>query len=256
MAYTDRQLEAYFQRIGFQGKVSPTGETLSALQKAHMEHIPYENGDIVHGIPLDLTEEGLFHKMVERNRGGYCFEQNGLLYFVLTSLGFSVTQYCGRFLLGSTGIPDRRHRVLRVQAEDGVFICDAGVYGEAPRIALPFAEGGTTTDGLCHYRWARDHFYGWIQEQKEEGKDWKQTYAFTQEPWLSMDFVQPSFFCEKHPESLFTAYYKIGLYDGPASLTLLDHTFTRYEKGAVVERREILHSQLPTVLRETFSLEF
>lgn len=260
MAYTAEQLHAYFDRIGLSEKYGnslpkPVGAALSELQNAHMNHIPYENVDIVKGVPLSLTEEGLFDKMVQRKRGGYCFEQNGLLYFVLASLGFSVTQFCGRFILGSTGIPDRRHRVLRVEADDGVFIVDAGVYGESPRTALRFVENEVQNDGICAYRFTRDPFYGWIQEQKEEGKSWKQIYGFTEEPWLSMDFVQPSFFCEKHPESAFTAFYKIGIFRGRESLTFLDSTFTVYSDGKIRRREEIAEKDRIALLKNEFLLE-
>lgn len=100
MALSQAQLDAYFQRIGYTGKPDRTSQTLAAIQQAHMDHIPYENLDILKGIPLSLEEGHLFDKMVVRRRGGYCFEQNGLLHAALKGLGFSVTQFCGRFIDG------------------------------------------------------------------------------------------------------------------------------------------------------------
>jgi arylamine N-acetyltransferase len=43
------------------------------------------------GVPvIDLSPQALTDKLVRRLRGGYCFEQNGLMAHVLTQLGFGV----------------------------------------------------------------------------------------------------------------------------------------------------------------------
>lgn len=254
MGYSKEQIEKYLQRIEYRGKINKTSETLSGLQKAHLEHIPYENIDIVKGIKLSLDENDLFDKMVTRGRGGYCFEQNGLLLAVLEGMGFNVTQYCGRFILGEEGISDRRHRVLRVEAQDGVFICDVGVYGESPRSVLRFETDIVQTDGLCEYRYVKDSFYGIIEQQKEKGKDWKDIYGFTQEPWISYDFEQPSFYCERHPLSKFSSFYKIGIFKDEKSFTFIDKTFTVYGSGKVISREEIADNEVNELLRENFNL--
>lgn len=255
MAFSQSQLEKYFARIGFTDKPDKTSRTLSKIQGLHLEHIPYENIDIVQGIPLSLDENDLYDKMVIRGRGGYCFEQNGLLLAVLEGLGFPVVQFCGRFILGETGISDRRHRVLKVQADDGIFICDVGVYGESPRRVLRFVENEVQADGICEYQYRKDPFYGWIEYQKEQGKDWKQIYGFTEEVWLSRDFIQPSFFCEKHPESAFTGFYKVGIFHGKESLTMIDHTFTVYADAKVQKREELTDTEIPDVLKKHFNLD-
>lgn len=254
MGFSKEQLAAYFERIGYSGENDGTSKTLSAIQKAHLEHIPYENIDLLNGVPLSMDEDYLFDKMVTRKRGGYCFEQNGLLLGALEGMGFEVVQFCGRFILGETGISDRRHRVLKVTAKDGVFIADVGVYGESPRAVLEFVEGKVQTDGLCEYKYRRDPFYGWVECQKEKGKDWKDIYGFTEEPWLTRDFIQPSFFCEKHPESAFTSFHKVGIFSGKDSLTFIDHTFTVYADGKIQHREEIKDEDIPALLKEKFNL--
>ena len=256
MGYTQEQIKKYFERIEFNGVADRTSKTLSAIQSAHLEHIPYENIDILNGIALSLDENDLFDKMVTEKRGGYCFEQNGLLLAVLQGLGFEVTQFCGRFILGETGIADRRHRVLRVKADDGVFICDVGVYGESPRKCLRFVENEIQNDGICEYKYIKDDFYGWIECQREQGKDWKNIYGFTTEEWLSNDFVQPSFFCEKHPESAFTGILKAGIFRGKKSLTFIDKDFTVYADAKVQMKKTILSAEeTQKVLSENFNLD-
>ena len=256
MALTQEQLGAYLSRIEFTGVPGRGYDTLAAVQRGHLTHIPYENLDILRGVPLSLEEDALFDKLVARGRGGYCFEQNGLLYAALCAMGFSVTQFCGRFIDGCPEtVQERRHRVLRVEAEEGAFICDVGVYGESPRRPLRFVENEVQTDGICEYRYLRDPFYGWVECQRERGKDWKCVYGFTEEPWLSYDFQQPSFFCEKSPDSRFNTFRKVGIFQGKASLTYLDKVFTVYEDAAVVRREEVPEERSADYLREYFGLE-
>lgn len=63
----DVQIKQYFERIGYCQAVDTTLETLSGLQWAHITHIPYENLDILAGIPLSLKVENLFQKIIVRN---------------------------------------------------------------------------------------------------------------------------------------------------------------------------------------------
>lgn len=60
------QIKQYLQRIAYSQTVSPDFVTLSGLQWAHITHIPYENLDILAGIPLSLRAEDLFQKIVTR----------------------------------------------------------------------------------------------------------------------------------------------------------------------------------------------
>ena len=72
-------LDAYFERIGYGGPVAPTLAVLQAIAAHHIEAIPFENLDVLLGRPIELTQEGLVAKLLRGRRGGYCFEQNGLL---------------------------------------------------------------------------------------------------------------------------------------------------------------------------------
>ena len=70
--------DSYLHRINCAGEIIPTVDCLKALQHAHLYTIPFENFDILLGRDINLEPEVLFHKMVHKKRGGYCFELNGL----------------------------------------------------------------------------------------------------------------------------------------------------------------------------------
>jgi len=195
---------AYLHRIGLDAVPAPDRDALFALQKAHLTHVPYETMDIIQKREVSLDPEAVFDKVVNRRRGGYCFELNGLFGCLLRELGFAVTEYFGRFLRDEAPgfIPMRRHRVLRVTAEGRDYICDVGVGGVCPLLPLALEEDTEQTDGRTVYRFRRDPFFGWvIQEKKPEG--FRDYYGFTEEPQAPIDFEATHYYCCHSPESIF-----------------------------------------------------
>ena len=65
-------VKAYFDRIGLElpDNPQPTSELLKKIHFAHCCTVPYENYDMMRGIPTTLEAEGLLDKIVNRRRGG------------------------------------------------------------------------------------------------------------------------------------------------------------------------------------------
>ena len=82
-------LDAYLARIQWGSPVRQDLATLSALLRAHMTRIPFENLDVLLGHPIRLDLEGLQAKLVRARRGGYCFEHATLFAAALEALGFA-----------------------------------------------------------------------------------------------------------------------------------------------------------------------
>ena len=115
-------VKAYFERIGLEmpERIVPDSELLRKLQFAHCTAVPYENLDMIRDVPTSLEADALFEKIVVQGRGGLCFELNGSFGNLLRELGYGVTDLAARYLRGESTIPMRRHRVLKVQAIDGL----------------------------------------------------------------------------------------------------------------------------------------
>src|SRR5713101_1007636 len=82
--------EAYLERINYHGSIAPAADTLRALQVAHLLTVPFENLSIHAHEAIVLEDEALFTKIVERRRGGFCYEANGLFAALLRMVGFDV----------------------------------------------------------------------------------------------------------------------------------------------------------------------
>ena len=253
---TQNELERYLERIHYQGALERTEATLSALQWAHLTHIPYENLDILAGIPLSLKPEDLFQKIIVDRRGGFCFELQGIFKELLNTTGFSVAQYAARFMNRPGILQMRRHRVLVVTLGKERFLVDVGVRNEAPRKALRLVCGEVQTDGVCEYRFEKDDFYGWVLLQKEQGKDWAPSYGFTEEPQVDDDYVMPAFYCEKHPDSGFNKYMKLSIFSGKSNYTLVDGVFKEYRDARVKLRKNLTdRDEIREILKKYFGLE-
>ena len=88
---TDRYLKRIrLRRENFDN--SPTLENLKRITEAHLENIPFDNlaqhgGK---GGPATLDVAQLAEKLLDRQRGGFCYEVNGLLAEWLVELGYGV----------------------------------------------------------------------------------------------------------------------------------------------------------------------
>ncbi len=124
-------LDGYFERIGYQGPREPTLDVLNAISLAHTSSIPFENLDVLLERPIALDPASLFDKLVRQRRGGYCFEQNGLLLLVLEALGFKAVPISARvrWQQPRSVTPARTHLFLRVEIDGESWLADVGIGG-------------------------------------------------------------------------------------------------------------------------------
>lgn len=244
----------YLKRLGLPENYDLTNrlELLEELQLRHVTNIPYENLDIVKGSPLSLDVASLFEKIVINHRGGYCFEVNGLFGALLSELGFKVTHLAARFLRGEIDIPLRRHRVLLVECEGDEYICDVGIGSAAPRYPLKLEEGTIQYQFGEAYKLINDDFLGWVILELHKG-EWRQFYSFTMEPQLAVDFITPSFYCEKHPDSIFNKDIMVAIKTEEGRKSLNGREYKKFLGEEIVELRENLTDhEITKILRQEF----
>jgi N-hydroxyarylamine O-acetyltransferase len=197
------ELDRYFSRIAYAGSREPTLEVLHALTAAHTRHIPFENLDVLLGRRVELGFDALFDKLVARERGGYCFEQNGLFLEVLTTLGFDVTPLSARVRLDRPRdfIPARTHLCLRVMLDGSPWLTDVGVGGASLTSAIrlePDTKQETAHEPRRIVQEAGRYFHQW-----RLGADWQDVYEFTGETMPPIDREVGHWFTSTHPASHF-----------------------------------------------------
>lgn len=124
-------LRAYFSRLGWTGEPDVSIDTLRELHLQHNSAIPFENLDVLLPREIHLDDRALEEKLIVARRGGYCFEQNGLLERVLREIGFNVRSLLGRVVLANPPqMPPRTHRLLLVEVAGERWIADVGFGGQ------------------------------------------------------------------------------------------------------------------------------
>lgn len=255
--YNQQEINQYLKRIEWKGPVGCDLDTLNRILRAHYQHIPYENLDVIQGKPLSLDEKALFEKLILKRRGGWCFELNQALGTLLMGLGYEVKHLAARFLMGEPAgqVPMRRHHLLAVHLSEGDYLCDVGVMREASRIALRLKCGINQFDGVAHYRIERDADGGFVVYQRLQEKDFLPLMSFTMEKQVWTDFIMPNFYCEKHPDCLLNKQIMVGIHTESGSFNLVGTRLKRLEYGKVVETVDVAPEQLSAVLKQSFGIE-
>lgn len=230
----------YFGRIGLptDTEIDESIEFLNLINYHNCINIPYENLDLVDGKLLSLDSEDVLEKICN-DRGGYCFEINGLLSNFLKENGFEVTNYLGRFLRGVEGIPVRHHRVLKVKCRGEYYIMDVSIAQSSPLYPLKFVEGIVQEQFGESYKFVKDDLLGWVLYDFVDG-EWRKFYSFTEDEQLDNDFILPSFYCERHPMSKFNKFPMVGLKTPNGRKTINDRCYKVFENGELTEIREDL----------------
>lgn len=134
-------LSAYLRRIHFDGPVRADLATLRMLHRLHGQHICYENFDVHFGRPMTIDPRAAFDKLVQRRRGGWCYEMNGVFGLVLDAIGFNVRR------LRADGSTPATHLVLIVDLDGATYVADVG-FSDGPPEPYPLREGAFTQDGF------------------------------------------------------------------------------------------------------------
>lgn len=248
-------LEAYLARIGYRGPLTPTLETLRALQRAHLAAVPFENLEIATGGEIRLDLESLQDKLVRRRRGGYCHEQNILFATVLDRLGFAVEGRSARMLMGD----DERkltaigHTILNVTLEGQQWLVDVGVGNVGPREPVPLEAGGEVRHGRWAYRLERSPLGYWLlRYRRHDG--WFNLYQFSDETYYRADYEEHNYQVSHHPDSPFVRRIVAQRNGAEVRLALTDLELKTFRPGEAPELRQIGAEALPGVLRELFGL--
>ena len=92
----------YLARIGLEEPSAVAGVgRLKLLQRQHLLNVPFENLDIHSKQAIVLDTEKFYRKIVNNNRGGFCYELNGLFNELLRELGFETRILSARVAKGN-----------------------------------------------------------------------------------------------------------------------------------------------------------
>jgi N-hydroxyarylamine O-acetyltransferase len=240
-------VDAYLARIRYAGPRRVDAETLSALHRAHMLAAPFENLDIHLGRGNAIEPERSIAKIVDRRRGGWCYELNGAFAALLRALGFRVT-LLGAAVHGRSGLtPDLAHLALRVDL-DRPWLADVGFGDSFTRPLLLDDPGDQPRDGRTHRIAVDGGRYSMLQDGVPQ-------YDFTLQPRAMADFADMSQRQQTEPDSHFVQHRVCSLATERGRITLSDLRLIETQDGERRERELSGEDEWRDVLRERFGVE-
>jgi len=246
-------IEAYLKRISYTGPLTPAPETLRALQVAHLLTVPFENLSIHSGEPIVLNEDALFTKIVEKKRGGFCYECNGLFAGLLRALGFEVAMLAAGVARPKGGFgPNFDHMTLMVSLEQR-WLVDVG-FGDSFREPLRLDEPGEQLQNNHAYQIVTDGPSFTLMQRISDG-EWKAQYRFTLEPHEYDDYAEMCRYHQTSPESHFTRARICSLATDDGRVTLSDMRFIETSGNNEQQERNVAgEAEYATILRERFGI--
>ncbi len=251
----DVDINAYLQRIGYDGAREPTRVVLAALVSRHVVSIPFESIDAFIGRRPSLDPVDVERKLVHEGRGGWCFEQNLLFGNALRGLGYEVTDLAARVVWNRPpdAVTARTHRLLVVKVDGREWLVDVGFGGQMLTGVLDLhseAEQQTPHEPFRLRRAGTER----VLESLLLG-EWKPLCRFELQPQLPIDFEAANFQLAHDPASHFTQGLVASRIAADGRHVLRGNELGFHRLGGDTSRR-VLASAVETIaaLREVFGL--
>jgi len=245
-------INKYLKRIGYKGTLEITIETLGSLQSSHLFSVPFENLDIHRNIEIDLDKS--FDKVVNTNRGGFCYELNGLFYQLLKELGFNVKIVSARVNQGEKGFgAEFDHMAIVANIDNEQYLVDVG-FGDFAYIPLRIILDKEIPDPRSVFRIEKfDDVYN-IVKQKSEDSSFIPKYLFSETERVIDDFKNMCVFHQTSSESHFTQNKICSLPVKDGRITLSGNNLI-ITKNNNVETKELKsEAEVNIVLKKYFNI--
>lgn len=195
-------LDDYLDRIGHEGPLNTDLATLTAVHRAHITAIPYENLEIQLGRENSLDESAIFAKLVEQRRGGWCYEMNGLLTRALTAIGFETRRVSGAVGRDEQGSVVEGNHLVGLVELDRPWVVDVGL-ADGPLEPFPL-EPRSWKEGALEFRLEQLDSHWWRFHNHAHGL--ARTFDFNTTPRSLGHFEDMCRFLQTDPSSPFVAF--------------------------------------------------
>ncbi len=247
-------VEAYLSRIGVdRGDVRCDLDTLRTLQLQHLLHVPFENLDIHWKVPIVLDTDRFYEKIVEKRRGGYCYELNGLFNELLKALGYHTHLVSGRVFMGDKGYsPDFDHMGIVVKIDDEEYLADVG-FGDFASIPLKVDPSEEQPDREGTF-YVRPTEHGAFEIEKLKDVSWTPELLFGRSSHDLQEFAERNEFQQRSPDSHFRTRKICSILTAEGRRTLTNNKFIVTSKGERKETDVASEDEFNEILMQEFGI--
>lgn len=229
----------------------PSLENLAALQKQHLQTIPFENLDVIRKVPIYLNLNTIYQKVVKDRRGGYCYELNGLFHSLLTKLGYDAHLISATVLRPNNEWAKADTHAAILVYLDQPYLVDVGFGATTPRAPVPLSGSVKTSIGETYtIEQQTNDIFHLIREADHSSRV---LYQFNRQKKELVDFHEGCVFNQVSKDSTFTHTDIISLATETGRVTLHDHLFTEV-KGKTTEKTTLSPEEKTSVLTNVFMI--
>ena len=219
---------------------APTLALLNHVVERFMRTVPFENIDVQNGVRISVDVDAIYHKVVEHQRGGFCYELNTLLTTYLLAKGFEAYNVSATVHLpGGQRSQPGSHMSTIVVLEGIHYVADVG-FGDMPLHVIPLTKGKDThvvneVAGVFRAVFVDDAQHQ-FEAQKWKNDGWDTLYEADMTP-RTIDMFEDSIdYNQTHPDSVFVKRLVITIPTENGRATMSHNHVTLMEKG---EKRQI-----------------
>jgi N-hydroxyarylamine O-acetyltransferase len=199
--FTHEQMKNCLTRLNITEPVERNLNGLNYLLFAQLTSIPFDSLDVWGaGICPSLKLQDIYEKIVEKGRGGYCFELNTFFRCLLNALGFDANQAVA-YILNPDGSPQPpAHNVVLCDLDGVRYFMDVGYGGPVPNKAMELKEGSQHGFALRK----KDLWY--VYRETTEGL--QPLTAFQEAPATINDLIPLNFYVSHQAVEIFSILIK------------------------------------------------
>ncbi|MCX7123064.1 MAG: arylamine N-acetyltransferase [Gammaproteobacteria bacterium] len=247
------QVATYLDRIGGVQITPPSEILLRELVWKHATTIPFDALAIHCGDPVDVSHiDAIFKKLVLQKRGGWCYEMNGLFYYILQALGFEVAVHLAS-VFEKEWLPPT-HAMLTVNLDGKTFLTDVGFgnWGLTEPIDLNSSDEIRVMKNGLHYQLTHSDSGEYLYSAGFNDRISPQyRFRLSEKPLSLKDFIPLNIFFSTQKESPFVEKAVIKLATPHGFRKLINKELTEYE--TIGTRMDTIKS--PAVLSKVEYLE-
>ncbi|MGB5290860.1 MAG: arylamine N-acetyltransferase, partial [Lysobacterales bacterium] len=213
---------------------------LTDINRRHVAQFAFSSVGPLLGDELPLDVESLYQRIVINRRGGYCFEQNALMFAMLEELGFKVQLYLGRVIYNQDIHPPLTHRITLVDFGEDSYVIDVGFGPLGPQ--LPVCMSGEVSQQNFRSFRIEERLPGVFHMQTLKDGEYYSLYKFELAHYGPADCELGHFYSHKHPLATFVNHLVVSRILDKEVRSLRNHEFGLMTESG--EQRQLIEDEV------------
>jgi N-hydroxyarylamine O-acetyltransferase len=252
MQATNFTLANYLSRLGYPGHPKADMDSIARMMQLQLRTVPFENLDVQAGKLVSLVPEDIVDKIVHQQRGGYCYEVNGLFSMALTALGISYRWVAARPMFYPTRRP-KTHMAIVMELDGSQWLIDLGFgsYGITAPLALDMLNV-PVQQGHDQFQLSRLENGDFLLQAWVDGV-WANQYSFDliAQEWIDFDPV--NYLNSTHPDAVFVKSLLVINHNASGRTILFGNSLKTVVNGHSNKRNVEAH-EVDGILKSIFGL--